>query len=344
MRITSLGIDFYEELEREIYLHCRYHLQLIVSIEAATFLFEILNGLLKDRKSMELIFYSTTSDKLSIEESNCLLRLANQGAFVYRDFDEQEDFPLAILDKSVVLLSSETSQQESTLTIAQYKKLFRKTALSADLLQPNELDIEIEFWTDRDLIGKNQSTHLNWRVNNGDYIKIEPNIGEVTASGTVPICISDDTVFTLEARNKRGVVTRNLFLKYVPEEDLRIEVSIFEEELNQFIPLRSPDGFEGHFAVPYGYKIRIKWSGGIAGKLNSPQLGKLALSGHKDFEVFQDCFYEFQKRDLFGKTTKVLKFYVVDKVEVLDESAQSDRAVFILNLWKAIIKMVATKI
>jgi len=344
MRITSLGIDFYDELEHEIYSHGRYHLQLIVSTESIIILFDILNRMLKDRRSMELIFYSRPSEKLSIEETNSLLRLANQGAVVHRITFEQEELPLAILDKSILLVSSEVSFEDPSKVLAQYKKIFRRVSFSAAPFLPSELDIEIDFWSDRDILSKNQITNLNWQVKNGDHVRIGPNIGEVEATGSIVISISDDTVYTLEARNKKGRVARNLFLKYVPEEELGMEVSIFEEELNQFIPIRSPDGFEGHFAVPYGYKVRIKWSGGIDGKLSSPQLGKLPSNGYRDISVFQDCFFEFHKRDLFGKTSKMLKFYVVDKMEELEEDSKSNRALFIFNLWKAIIEMVSTKI
>jgi hypothetical protein len=344
MRINSLGIEFYEELEHEIYIHCRYHLQLIVSVDSITVLFDVLNRLLKNRRSMELIFYSNSQEKLSIEETNCLLRLANQGALVYRTVSEQEEFPIAIIDKSIVLLSSPIPEAEAVKILAQYKKIFRRTSFSAAPLLPSELDIEIDFWAERDVIGINQPTHLNWKVKNGDYIKIEPNIGEVETSGSVAISITDDTVYTLEARNKKGTVTRNLFLKYVPEEDLRLDVSIFEEDLNQFIPIRSPEGFEGHFAVPYGYKIRIRWNSGMAGKLSSPQIGNLPSTGFRDFEVFQDCFFEFHKRDLFGKTTKMVKFYIVDKIDGLELDPKGNSGHFLFNLWKAIIEMVSTKI
>lgn len=344
MRITSLGIDFYEELEREIYLHVNYHLQLIVSIQSITILFDVLNRLLKYRKSMELIFYSHPSEKLSIEETNGLLRLSNQGALVFRIDFEQEEFPMAILDKSILLISSAFSEKESDKVLAHYKKTFRRISFSAIPFLPNELDIEIDFWPDRDIISKNQITHLNWQVKNGDYIKIEPDIGEVRASGSTAISISDDMVYTLEARNKKGIVARNVFLKYVSEEDLSIEVSIYEEELEQFIPIRSPEGFEDHFAVPYGYKIRIRWNGGLGGKLSSPQLGNLPSNGYRDLEVYQDCFFEFNKRDLFGKTSKILKFYVVDKLEGLEQASKGNRGLFIFNLWKAIIEMVSTKI
>ena len=344
MRVTSLGNDFYEELEHEIYSHGRYHLQLIVSIESVIILFEVLNRMLKDRRSMELIFYSRPSEKLSIEETNSLLRLANQGALVYRITFEQEEFPLAILDKSILLISSPVSCDDSNKVIAQYKKIFRRVSFSAAPLLPSEMDIEIDFWSDRDILSKNQISHLNWQVVNGDYVKIEPNIGEVEASGSVAISISDDTVYTLEARNRKGRVARNLFLKYIPEEELLVEVSIFEEELDQFIPIRSPDGFEGQFAVPYGYKVRVKWRGGVDGKLSSPQWGKLPSNGYRDLEVFQDCFFEFHKRDLFGKKSKMLKFYVVEKIEELEQDSKGNRVLFIFNLWKAIIEMVSTKI
>lgn len=344
MRVTSLGIDFYEELEREIYLHCRYHLQLLARVDSVTVLFETLNRLLKDRRSMEIIFYSHSSEKLSIEETNCLLRLANQGALVYRIRYEQEEFPLAILDKSILLISSGFENENSAKILAQYKKIFRKTCFSSDPLLPSEMDIEIDFWSDRDIIGKNQSTNLNWQVKNGDYVKVEPNIGEVEASGSLAINITDDVVYTLEARNKKGTVTRNLFLKYVPEEDLRLEVSIYEEELNQFIPIRSPDGFEGNFAIPYGYKVRLRWNGGVEGKLSSPQIGNLTSNGYRDLEVYQDCFFEFHKRNLFGKTTKMVKFYVVDKMESFETDPKGNSAHFLFHLWKAIIEMVSTKV
>ena len=86
-----------------------------------------------------------------------------------------------------------------------------RPAVFSDVVEPSVINKQLDgrptchsFDTTRPRITPGQTAMLSWQVSNADRIRIEPNIGPVSALGSVAVKPSAATTYTLIAANEAG--------------------------------------------------------------------------------------------------------------------------------------------
>jgi hypothetical protein len=340
-RHLYLDEDFIAEIESEIAISCNFHLDLFIFSNHIRRLEDALIKLLSQGKTLDLIVYAEDARK-TIEFSQMLMRLVSQGGEVTLISNHENRYvEFAVMDKVYLLGGKEYEAEELPENALQNaRRKFKEFKKKGKALKISRDIIDITFKVEKEFVRKGEDVKIYWNVSGADSIHINPWIGYTEPVGSIGIKIEEDTVFKITASNAHEKITKSLFIKIIPGQSIDFEVSVFEEEINEYLPIYSPAEFPGSYAVNRGQRIKIKWNAGTHGRLFSTQLGKLNLQDTHEMEVYDDLQVEFDYRNIFHQAHFVLKFFILEKYIETDEKMDMH---LIHLLWKAILSIIVKR-
>lgn len=329
--------EFLEELSSELDFNCNYDAEIFILADYFPIIESVLFKLLSAGKKLDLIIYSNRQHR-SIQLTHALIRFISQGGQVHWTGDlDGEVCNFAILDKTYLISEMTIIEEDSSERIvSNARKKFREIKKQSDIFQFSPQKIELNFFVEKEFVRKGEANQIRWDAVNADFVVIDPWIGVTETKGFFPLKLEEDTLVKITASNSSERITKSLFIKVIPGETVDFEVSVFEEDIEEFMPIQSPVEFPGSYAVSRGQRIRIRWNGGSHGRLFSQQLGNLKLQDVFETEIFEDRQFDFEYRDIFEKATYTLRFFTIEKY--LDKDEKPELAL-IGVLWKAIITM-----
>jgi len=329
--------EFLEELSSELDFTCNYDAEIFILADYFPIIESGLFKLLSAGKKLDLII-SSNGQQRSIQLTHALIRFISQGGQVHwtRDLDE-EVCSFAILDKTYLISQMSNIEEDSSEKIvSNARKKFREIKKQAEIFQFSPQKIELNFFVEKEFVRKGEANQISWEATNADFVVIEPWIGITENRGFFPLKLEEDTLVKITASNSSEKITKSLFIKVIPGETVDFEVSVFEEDIEEYMPIQSPGEFPGSYAVSRGQRVRIRWNAGSHGRLFSQQLGNLKLQDVFETEIFEDRQFDFEYRDIFEQATFILRFFTIEKY--LDKDVKPEIALM-GGLWKAIITM-----
>lgn len=308
-----------QALNSEVF-RCHFQLQVVTTLEDFLLVEESLHQLQQRNILVELVIRAEQKDG-SIYTTNALLRLASGGARVFWHLQSSltpatERF--FILDKQALWSSFEVKDLgESGIVhhVLQRNKLFEDICSSSEKITFNQGKIDITFQASRDYVPVGELVQLAWSVQNAEIVLLEPDYGEVEHKNTCERTVTQDTLFRITARNKTSLESKSLFIKSIPDQPIVLEVLAYESDIDAYIPVRSPRGFDGYYAAYKGQQIRLTWNAGTVGILRETTAGDLPLQGDLLLTIDQDMSLFFELKTLFGTNRMEVKFFVVAEME-----------------------------
>ena len=308
-----------QALNTEVF-RCHFQLQVVTSLEDFFLMEESLHQLQARDILIELVICASQKEG-SIYITNALLRLASGGARVYWHIQpilspETERF--FILDKQALWSTFELKESGETgivYHVLQKNKQFEDICTVSEKVAINRGKIEIAFHSSRDYVPVGEWVELAWDVKNADFVVLDPDYGEVAPQDKYERVVEEDTLFRITARNKSTQESKSIFIKSIPNQAIIFEVFAYESDIDTFIPVRSPKGFDGYFAAYQGQQIRLTWNAGTVGKLREITAGDLPLQGDCLLTIDHDMSLFYELKTLFGTNRFELKFFVVAEME-----------------------------
>jgi hypothetical protein len=242
-----------QALNTEVF-RCHFQLQVVTSLEDFFLMEESLHQLQARDIVIELVIRASQKEG-SIYITNALLRLASGGARVYWHIQpilspETERF--FILDKQALWSTFELKESGETgivYHVLQKNKQFEDICTVSEKVAINRGKIEIAFHSSRDYVPVGEWVELAWDVKNADFVVLDPDYGEVAPQDKYERVVEEDTLFRITARNKSTQESKSIFIKSIPNQAIIFEVFAYESDIDTFIPVRSPKGFDGYFAA-----------------------------------------------------------------------------------------------
>ncbi len=326
--VLQTGEAFLEELHQEIRLRCRFHVQCVLDAvqlaQVAEGIFRILNHGI----GVELILVSPDG-KRDLMLTNTLLRMGSGGAELsWIQEAECPVWPFAIIDKAQVIvpqLQGMHKEQSKEQILAGFRSDFRTARSRATAFERGSSTIDLQFEAIPDMVPPGEAVQLRWVANGADRVRIDPEIGEVTESGQLVVYPEKDCCYTVSADNSVSEKARKVFIKVLPQSEVRFQVSVYETEIEGWIELHSPEGFQGHYAVEAGQKVKIRWDCPRDGQLHCDQLGALMPAAQHEMIIYQDTRLDFHFKQVFSRQSWTKTFVVVDADEPIADEEDNPR-------------------
>jgi hypothetical protein len=314
--------DIISEINLQI-LRSEYSLQLLVEHNDLFFLSKNLLQISNNNIAIEIIIISN-NDKKSLQFVNLCKRLIDAGAsiFWHKDavfFNEEEFF--GVFDKTYVIakISADKTTDNAEEFVRFKNSFFRNILLKSKKIELLSGNIKVDFNTDRTIIQKNEKVMLRWHIENAYHASIEPNIGDVSLSGSKTVRILKDQSYLLTATNKESVISKTVYIKVFETKEIEFDISVFDPILKVPIKIESSTLNDGHYGVYFGQSVKISWNINMIGKLNEDSLGSLPLSGFHEFEILKNTPFIFTLNTLENTQKKTIVFHAFEDAEIYDK-------------------------
>lgn len=279
--------DLNSEIEKEL-LRASHLAQILIDEFDLFVISKALFRALDREVNIEIVIISNSQNK-SMKLVNLCKRLIDQEVSIYWKMDSdlftKEDY-FAIFDKEYLICGHEQADFEYPETLLRSKNdYFNGIAHSAQKINLLSGDIEIDFTVDKSIVLSKESITLKWETKNAHEIVIHPDQWSVSPQGVKTIQITEDTKFTIEGKNKDRSSRKSLFVRVIKENDIDIDVDVFDPIIKDFIAIRPASNGEGLYAAYLNQKIKLTWNIPMIGKFSESKLGKLPLVGSHEFEL-----------------------------------------------------------
>ena len=303
--------DLNSEIEKEL-LRASHLAQILIDEFDLFLLSKILFKALDKGVHIEIVIISNTNHK-SMKLVNLCKRLIDQEASIYWKVDEnlftKEDY-FAIFDKQYLISSQRKEEYEIPENLLYLKNdFFNGLAQSSQKFNLLSGDINTEFNVDKTIIFSNDEITLNWKTKNAHQRIIQPLGCEVEPEGNKTISITENTKFTLEAKNNDLTIRKSLFVRVINENDLRLDVEAFDPIIKNYVPIKTASNYEDLYAAYLDQKIKISWNITSVGKFSESLLGKLKLVDHHEFILTENCSFSFTLKSVNRTQVKQISFH-----------------------------------
>ncbi len=303
--------DLNSEIEKEL-LRASYLAQILIDEFDLFVISKALFRALDKEINVEIVIISN-SQKKSMKLVNLCKRLIDQEVLIYWKMDHNlftnEDY-FAIFDKEYLICGKEQAEFEYPERLLRSKNdYFNGIANGAQKINLLSGDIEINFSVDKSIVFSGESITLNWEIKNAHEIVIHPAQWDVEPQGVKTIQITEDTKFTVEGKNKDKSSRKSLFVRVIKENDIEIDVDVFDPIIKNFIAIKSTSIEEGLYAVYFNQKIKLSWNIAMIGKFSESQLGKLPLAGTHELELNENETFLFTFKSINRTQVKKISFH-----------------------------------
>ena len=317
--------DLNSEIEKEL-LRASHIAQILVDEFDLFLLSKTLFKALEGGLHIEIVIISNNNNK-SMKLVNLCKRLIDQEASIYWVLDEyiftKEDY-FAIFDKQYLISSQQKEEYEIPENLLRLKNdFFNGLAQSSQKINLLSGDIETVFNVDKTIVFSNDEITLNWKTKNAHQRIIQPLGFEVEPEGNQTFSITEDTKFTLEAKNNDLTIRKSLFVRVINENDLRLDVEAFDPIIKNYVPIRTASKHEDLYAAYFDQNIKISWNTSSVGKLSESQLGKLKLVDQHEFTLTENCSFLFTFKSINKTQTKQISFHCFPKESIFKNKSES---------------------
>lgn len=314
--------DIISEINIQI-LRSKYSLQLLIDYNDLFFLSKNLLQISNGNTAIEIIVVSN-NDKKSLKFVNLSKRLIDAGVTMYWYkstvfFNEEESF--GVFDKTYVIANiNDENLIDNAEEFVRNKDSFFKTILlkskKIELLSGN---IDVDFHANKTIAQRNEKVVLSWNIVNAYHASIDPEIGDISLSGSKTIQILKDQSYVLTAINKESVISKKVYIKVFETKEIEFEISVVDPILKHPIKIESSILNDGHYGVYFGQSVKISWDINMIGKLNENSLGSLPLSGFHEFQILENTTFNFTLNTLNNTQKKKLVFHPFEDAEIYDK-------------------------
>lgn len=314
--------DIISEINLQI-LRAEYSLQLLLGHNDLFFLSKNLIQISNNNLAIEIIITSNNDNK-SLQFVNLCKRLIDAGVSMYwyknAEFFNEEEF-FGVFDKTYAIakMSTEKTTDNAEEFVRFKNNFFKNILLKAEKFELLSGNIKIDFNTDRTIIQKNEKVMLSWHIENAYHASIEPNIGDVSLSGSKIVRVLKDQSYVLTATNKESIISKVVFIKVFDTKEIEFDISVFDPILNIPIKIESSTLNDGHYGVYLGQLIKVSWDLNMMGKLSEDSIGNLPLSGFHEFEILKNTTFVFTLNTLENTQKKIIVFHTFEDAEIYDE-------------------------
>ena len=91
---------------------------------------------------------------------------------------------------------------------------------------------------------------------------------------------------------------KSIFVKVIKENDIDINVDVFDPIIRDFIEIETASNEEGLYAAYLNQKIKLSWNIPVIGKFSESLLGKLPLQGIHEFVLSENKTFKDQIDDI----------------------------------------------
>lgn len=318
--------DLNSEIEKEL-LRASHLAQILIDEFDLFVISKALFRALDRDINIEIVIISNTQNK-SMKLVNLCKRLIDQEVSIYWKMDHtlftKEDY-FAIFDKEYLICGTEQAEFEYPETLLRSKNdYFNGIAHGAQKINLLSGDIEIDFSVDRSIVFSGESITLNWKIKNAHEIVIHPAQWDVEPQGIKIIQINEDTKFTIEGKNKDQSSRKSLFVRVIKENDIDIDVDVFDPIIKDFIAIQTASIEEGLYAAYFNQKIKLTWNIPMIGKFSESRLGKLPLVGSHEFELNENEIFLFTFKSINRTQVKKISFHCFDDESFFQEEQNDE--------------------
>jgi hypothetical protein len=134
------------------------------------------------------------------------------------------------------------------------------------------------------------------------------------AQGEERITIEEDTFLTITSKNEKSKTSLSIFIKCLEVDHLKLSVSIFNKEIDDYVPIDSVSKNNEIYAVYMSDVVKIEWVCKPGTTLIESRLGKLNNIGFHNFVCLEKSSLNFEMHFLNTVASKEIHFYPVPKV------------------------------
>ena len=267
------------------------------------------------------------------------------------------------IDKLVALLDDETEKfgglQKELIVINQAIKqpaalteLVEPVVISSELVEPVIISSKAgerptchSFNTNRPVIMPGQTSTLSWQVSKADRIRIEPEVGTVTALGSKSVKPSEATTYTLIAANKAGESRQSLRVevgetpavqKQVIEQPAAltelVEPPVVSSKVSEFPTLHSFN--TNRPVIMPGQTSTLSWQVSNADRIRiEPEVGPVSALGARTVKPSATTTYTLIATNRAGDSRLSHRVEVSERISIF--SSDSIRPRVLLEKYKA---------
>lgn len=303
--------DLNSEIEKEL-LRASHLAQILIDEFDLFVISKALFRALEREIHIEIVIISNSQNK-SMKLVNLCKRLIDQEVSIYWKMDDtmftSEDY-FAIFDKEYLICGKEQAAYEYPETLLRSKNdYFNGIAHSAQKINLLSGNIEIDFSVDKSIVFLRESITLKWEIKNAHEIIIHPSEWSVEPEGAKTIQITEDTKFTIEGKNKDHSSRKSIFVRVIKENDIDVDVDVFDPIIKDFIAIQPASIEEGLYAAYLNQKIKLTWNIPMIGKFSESKLGKLPLVGGHEFELNENQTFLFTFKSINRTQVKQISFH-----------------------------------
>jgi len=189
-------------------------------------------------------------------------------------------------------------------------------------------EIKLSFTAEKYFATKGEEISFFWESTNANTNVLTPGNKMLEAQGEERITIEEDTFLTITSKNEKSKTSLSIFIKCLEVDHLKLSVSIFNKEVDDYVPIDSVSKNNEIFAVYMSDVVKIEWVCKPGTTLFESRLGKLNNIGFHNFVCFEKSSLNFEMHFLNTVASKEFHFYPVSKEtsslqdEEYDEIAQ----------------------
>lgn len=315
--------DLNSEIEKEL-LRASHLAQILIDEFDLFVISKALFRALDREINIEIVIISNTQNK-SMKLVNLCKRLIDQEVSIYWKMDSdlftKEDY-FAIFDKEYLICGSEQADFEYPETMLRTKNdYFNGIAHSAQRINLLSGDIEIDFTVDKSIVFSRETITLSWQTKNAHEVVIHPAEWSLSTQGIKIIQITEDTKFTIEAKNKDQASRKSIFVRVIKENDIDIDVDVYDPIIKEFIAIQPTSNGEGLYAAYLNQKIKLNWNIPMIGKFSESQMGKLPLVGSHEFELNENVTFLFTFKSINRVQTRKISFHCFHDESFFEEES-----------------------
>jgi hypothetical protein len=295
-----------------------FHHQAQMLIDGQVFL-ALANKILKAQvagKYFELIILLPKGYR-TLENANLFHRITQAGAKVgiieITVFDEGfEQF--SIFDNR---LYYSTKRLEGEVDFADF--FFKKHQDFEGLMESSRLvnsysqEIKLSFTAEKYFVTKGEEISFFWESTNSNSNVLTPGNRMLDAQGEERITIEEDTFLTITSKNEKSKTSLSIFIKCIEVDHLRLSVSIFNKEIDDYIPIESISKNKEIFAVYLSDVVKVEWVCKPGTTLIESRMGKLNNIGVHNFVCLEKISLNFEMHISNTITHQGLEFYPVSR-------------------------------
>jgi hypothetical protein len=295
-----------------------FHHQAQLLIDGQVFL-ALANKILKAQvagKYFELIILLPKGYR-TLENANLFHRISQAGAKVgiieVTVFDEGfEQF--SIFDNRLYY-SNKKLEGEVDFADFFFKKHqdFEGLMASSRLVNSYSQEIKLSFTAEKYFATKGEELSIFWESSNANSNVLSPGNRMLDLKGEERITIEEDTFLTITSKNEKSKTSLSIFIKCLEVDHLKLSVSIFNKEIDDYVPIDSVSKNNELFAVYTGDVVKIEWVCKPGTTLIESRLGKLNNIGFHNFVCMDKSSLNFEMHFLNTIASKEIHFYPIAK-------------------------------